>query len=356
MWVRCSQFILVLFCWLTMTYQFAAAQQSDGKVSDPQASSPVMAEPLIVADTPVITMHGLCESQPPLLHLGETLPPFPDKAASGAADGGSGDSGCNTVVTRVQFENLMNAINPNTRPEKRRRFAEDYPETALYAEQARQIGLDKSPEFHELLRYRTLDALSQIYKHYMQEKAAEIPEAEVQKFYKEHPERFEQFALKRVFVPKDKLHDAAHPATDPAADEAQMKKVAEQLRKEAAAGAEFDTLQDKAYKAAGDKDSVLETDLGDKWTRDNLPVGYLKVVSTMQPGQVADPVLFGDGWYIFKLISKRMIPANEARTQMEALTINDLVKSLKKSIKPEINRAYFDAGATSNTDTPQPSR
>jgi parvulin-like peptidyl-prolyl isomerase len=301
-------------------------------------------------------MRGLCENQPPLRHLGETLAPFPDKTTPDGADGGSASGGCQTVVTRSQFENLVNAINPNTRAEKRRRFAEDYPETVLYAQQARQLGLDKTPEFQELARFRSLEALSQIYKHYMQEKAAEISDADVEKFYKEHSERFEQFALKRVFVPKEKLHDSAHPATNPAADEAEMKKVAERIRKEVAAGGDFDVLQDKAYKASGDKESALATDLGDKWTRDNLPPGYLKVVSTLQPGQVADPVLFGDGWYIFKLISKRMIPLSEAKTQMEGLIINDLAKSLKKSIKPDVNRAYFETGATNNGGAPQGSQ
>lgn len=351
--MRYCQFVVILFCSLGMAPQVAAQQSQTAQVSGSQASAPAPPEPLIAADSAVITVHGLCEKQPPLLHLGQTVPPFADKTAPGA--GTASSSECDTVVTRSQFENLINAINPNARPEKRRRFAEDYPETALYAQQARQIGLDKSPEFQELLRFRSQEALAQIYKHYVQEMAAEMPEAEVQQFYKDHPERFEQFALKRVFVPKGKLHDA-HPAADPAADEAEMKKVAEQIRKELAAGGDFDALQDKAYKAAGDKESVLETDLGDKWTRDNLPPGYLKVVSTLQPGQVAEPVLFGDGWYIFKLISTRMIPAGEARTQMEALTINDLVKSLKRSIKPEVNRAYFETGVSANPGTPQASR
>ncbi|MGA8489086.1 MAG: peptidylprolyl isomerase [Terriglobales bacterium] len=345
-----------------IAFHAAAAQQSQGsKAANSQPSPPASPEPLFAPDTPVITMHGLCEDQPPLVHLGVTSESIPDKGApekptKDGADSADASESCNTVVTRSQFENLINAINPNARPEKRRRFAEDYSDTALYAQQARLIGLDKTPEFHELQRFRSLEALSQIYKHYMQEKAAEIPDADVEKFYKEHPERFEQFALKRVFVPKEKLHDDAHPATDPAAEAAAMKKVAEQIRQQLVAGANIDDMQDKAYKAAGDKDSVLETDLGDKWTRDNLPAGYLKVVSTLKPGQVADPVLFGDGWYIFKLISTRMIPLSEARPQMEALTINDLAKSLKKSIKPEVNRAYFQTGANNNADVPQGSQ
>jgi parvulin-like peptidyl-prolyl isomerase len=225
----------------------------------------------------------------------------------------------------------------------------------LYAQQGHLLGLEKTPEFQELVRFRTLEALSQIYKHYMQEKAAEIPDANVQKFYQENPQRFEQFALKRVFVPKSKLHDPAHPVSDPAADAAAMKAVADKIRAEAAAGTDFDALQDEAYKSAGDNESALETDLGDKWTRDNLPAGYLKVVLTLQPGQTAQPVLFGDGWYVFKLISKRMIPIGEARTQMQALAINDMVKALKNSIKTELNTAYFGMPA-SNPSIPQPSQ
>jgi parvulin-like peptidyl-prolyl isomerase len=340
--MRYCQFAMILLCSLAMAGLSAGAQESQaGQVKQRQSSIPATVEPLMAPDAAVITIHGLCQNRPPLLRLGETLPAFPDKATP-ETDGGSASNECDTIVTRSQFENLINAINPSARPEKRRRFAEDYSETALYAEQARQLGLDKSPEFEELARFRSLEALTQIYKHYMQEKAAEISDADLEKFYKEHPERFEQFSLKRVFVPKEKAHDAAHAAANPVAEEAEMKKVADKIRDQLAAGGDFDALQDKAYKASGDNDSALETDLGDKWTRDNLPAGYLKVVAALHPGQVAEPVLFGDGWYIFKLVSKRMIPLSEARAQMQALTVNDLVKSLKKSIKPEVNGAYFE--------------
>ncbi|HEV8046834.1 MAG TPA: peptidylprolyl isomerase [Terriglobales bacterium] len=206
-----------------------------------------------------------------------------------------------------------------------------------------------------MAKFRTLEALSQLYKHYMQAKSAEVSDAEVEKFYKENQDRFELFALKRVFVPKGKLHSDPHAAVDTAADEAEMKKVAEKIRAELLAGGDFDVLQDKAYKAAGDNESVLETDLGNKWNRDNLPPGYLKVVSKLQPGQVADPVLFGDGWYIFKLISKQLTPLSEARAPMQVFTINDLVKSLKKTINSDVNRAYFQTGA-SKVDAMQGSR
>ena len=343
--MRCCQFVVILFCSLGLATLDAVAQGSQaGKVSDSRTSIPAAPEPLLTPNTPVITMHGLCQNQPPLVHLGETTTPYSDKTA--ADPGGASSSECKTVMTRSEFENLVNAINPNVRAERRLHFAEDYPETVLYAEQARQLGLDKTPEFQELAKFRTLEALSQIYKHYMQAKAAEVSDAEVEKFYKENQDRFELFALKRVFVPKGKVHKDAHAAVDSAADEAEMKNVAEKIRAELVAGGDFDVLQDKAYKAAGDNDSVLETDLGNKWNRDNLPPGYLKVVSKLQPGQVADPVLFGDGWYIFKLISKQITPLSEARAPMQVFTINDLVKSLKKNINSDVNRAYFQTGAS----------
>jgi hypothetical protein len=351
--MRCSQLVLIVAFGLGMASLNASAQQSQGgNAPDNRASAvPATSQPAVAPDAAVITVHGLCEKQPPLLNLGQTLPPFPDKSPDGS-DGGAPSSGCNTVVTRIQFENLINALNPKTRPDKRRRFADDYSETVLYAQQGRQLGLDKTPEFQELVRFRNMEALSQMYKRYMQQRASEISDADLEKFYKENLARFEQFGLKRVFVPKEKIHDAAHPAISAAADQAEMKKVAERIRGEAAAGADFDLLQEKAYKAAGDTESVLETDLGDKWTRDNLPPGYLKAVSAMQPGQVAEPVLFGDGWYIFKLVSRQTIPLSEARAQMQSLTINDLAKSLKKSIKPDLNGSYFVSGPIDNGDAP----
>src|SRR5579872_2415734 len=194
--MRYCQFVVVLFCSLGLASLDATAQGSQsGKASDSHASTQAAPEPLITPDTPVITMHGLCQNQPPLVRLGETATPYSDKTAT--EPGRASFSECKTVMTRSEFENLINAINPNARPDKRLHFAEDYPETLLYAEQARQLGLDKTPEFQELAKFRTLEALSQLYKHYMQAKSAEVSDAEVEKFYKENQDRFESFALKR---------------------------------------------------------------------------------------------------------------------------------------------------------------
>ena len=38
----------------------------------------------------------------------------------------------------------------------------------------------------------------------IQEQAANIPHAEIENYYKDHPETFEQFNLDRLFVPRTK--------------------------------------------------------------------------------------------------------------------------------------------------------
>ncbi len=332
---------LMILCCSIVPVRLVAQTQPSQPSRGSAAQSSV---PKFGPDSPVLTIRGLCENRPPIAHLGQPLPPL--KNDTTAID-------CQSVLTRSRFENLVNALNPNTPPDKRRRFAMDYSDIALYAQQAQQLGLDKTAEFQELAKFKYMDALGMVYKHYIQQLANAIPDSEVEKYYKEHSERFEEFGLKRIFVPKGKLQAGGYPSSPSAEDQAEMKKVADRLRKAAADGGDFDKLQDEAYLAAGDKESALTTDLGAKWTRDNMPAGYQKVVLGMQPGQIADPVLFGDGWYIFKLVSRQMIPIGEARETMEGLLINDLVKSLKGSIKPEVNRAYFGGSESGSTEAPE---
>jgi hypothetical protein len=59
----------------------------------------------VAPDTPVITINGSCENPPA------------DKAS---------DANCKTVITRAEFEKIMDAVQPNMPPRARRQFATRY--------------------------------------------------------------------------------------------------------------------------------------------------------------------------------------------------------------------------------------
>jgi parvulin-like peptidyl-prolyl isomerase len=258
------------------------------------------------------------------------------------------DPGCSTVVTRSEFDDLVDAIDPNAPSDKQRRFAQDYSEVLLFAHKARELGLDKDPRLIEFFEYKHSQALSQLLLNYMQQRASEISDQEVEKYYKDHLERFQQLALMRIFVPSEKEHSYSQsatrqPKTDPIADEAAMHKVAEEIRREAAAGGKFEKLQERAYQDASSKEEPPEVDLGDRWTPDNLPAEYRSQLMKLASGQVSDLLPHLGGWEIFKVVARRTIPLNEAKPFLQALRMKDWRQAVTGSLKVQYNEAYFAA-------------
>ncbi len=244
--------------------------------------------------------------------------------------------------------------------EKRRRFARDYAELLLFAHQARQLGLDKDPDSQEFLQYKYSQALQVLLTSYMQSKANDVSDAEVAQYYKEHPQRFQEIALSRIFVPLRETKKAQADSEDSndldqytPADRVAMQKEAEKIQRLAVAGGNFEKLEAEAYKAANVTSEVPpETDLGNKWTIDNLPPEHRDRVVHMQPGEVSALIVHPMGWQIFKVTAKRMIPLNEAKSVLQALRMKDAMQALRGSIDPQLNDAYFGKPADPTHATP----
>jgi parvulin-like peptidyl-prolyl cis-trans isomerase-like protein len=301
-----------------------------------QATAP--ATETVSPDTPVITIDGLCDK--PLSAQPATSSKAPENAVPG----------CKSVVTRGQLEAIGGMLTAKPTPAKMRRFAADLPELMLFAHTAQEQGLDKDPRFQDFYWYKTLQALQQVLLVTTQRKFNEVSDAGVEKFYKEHPDRFVQYTLMRVFVPK-REPDTSHPNYDPAAqtaakakaaaDDEEMLRVAKSIQREAAAGGDFEKLQEKAYKAAKSEEEPPDVDLGDKWTIDNMPKEYKDLLIHLQPGQVSEPAPHPFGWEIFKLVSKHTVPLKEARQMVQGLTMKDWRDALTATIHTQLNDGYF---------------
>jgi hypothetical protein len=93
----------------------------------------------ISRDAAVITIPGLCDERPV------------DK--SKAAD-------CKTVVTRAEFEQLVEAVAPTIAPPARNQLATQYGVALVMAHKAHQMGLDQGPKFQELLKVARVGVLT----------------------------------------------------------------------------------------------------------------------------------------------------------------------------------------------------
>ncbi len=310
--------------------QAPGAARHDDDTEPPPASAAKVSP-----DAPVITINGLCDKKGKLPESSKDAKPEPT-------------SECKTVVTREQFEKLVEALNPQMSGPVRKQLAEAYPRLLVFADRARELGIDQEPGFHEMMQFASIQLLTQRLTRHLQETAGNITDADAEKYYKENSSRFQRAELLRIFIPKQKQLGAGggSAADNRAADEAAMKAVAEKLRTNAVAGKDFQQLQKEAFEAAGVASSAPKVDMG-KLSPANLPVDHKKVFD-LEVGQVSELISDGGGYYIYKVISKETVPFDQARAEInrtiQSQRMQESTDALTKSIKAELNQEYFVGG------------
>ena len=273
-------------------------------------------------DSPIITIEGMCD--------------HPDSAASA----------CKTIVTKVQFEALVEALNPQMPATAKRQLAESYPHLLLFANKARELGLDQDPRFADALRFASIQLLAQRLNRYFEEQASSISDSDVEKYYNGNAIKFEREELLRILVPKQtgQARKALPGENSSTAIDSSML-VAEKIQTWAAAGEDFQQLQKEAFEAAGISSGSPHVSTG-KIAAAGLPLSHRKVFE-MEPGQVSDVIADSSGYYIYKVVSKQMVPlaqaSKEIRKSMASQRFQDATASLAKSMKPELDPMYFGA-------------
>jgi PPIC-type PPIASE domain len=333
-------------------------------------SSGVEKSGIVAPDAAVITIEGICDTA---------------TAKAGAAST-QAKSGCRTVITRAQFEELAGALQPNMNPAMKRRLADLYPKMLVMAHEARKRGLENDAKYKEVLQFAKLQILSQELSKSLKEESEKISDAEIQKYYKDNASAFEQADMKRLFIPKDKQSEsgeneggdadqAGAQANSPnsqkpdqqnaaaqakpgdlkkvdeeakkKADEDALKKEAETLHTRAAAGEDFDKLQKEAFDAADIKGNPPSTSVG-KLTPNEIPVSQ-RAVLDLKAGQVSDIITEANGYYIYKVVSKDTKPLEQARDQIRATLaqqkMQDTVQKIQDSAKTNLNEEYFATAA-----------
>jgi len=250
-------FVILLLA--TLAFGQAAPVPAPPTPNQPAATATEKpAEPQVAPTDPVITVPGVC------------------------ADASKTGDACKTVITKEQFEKLANSLQPNMPPPMRRQLAAIYSRALAMSAAAEKRGLDKLPQYEEILRYARMQILSQQLTRDLQEESQKVPDPDIEKYYKDNAGAFEEATLLKIFVPKSKQIPPPKPAArsakagaaaakpavkenpiDPAAREkaAQeaMTKVAADLHARAVKGEDFDTLQKEAFVSAGLKGSAPPT-------------------------------------------------------------------------------------------------
>jgi hypothetical protein len=287
--------------------------------------------PLTVA---VVTIPGTCDK------------PDPNRTKT---------SDCKTVITRAEFEQLLNAVAPGAPPASRRQLATRYANGVVMAHQAHEMGLDQGPRYEELIKIVRIQVLSQELVKHLQEKSSAISDKEVEDYYQSNAPTYQEADVLRMYVPRTKQPDSKEKLSDEDAkkrdEELQdaMKKEAESLRTRAAAGEDFDALQKEASAKAGFTAGSANTKLG-KVRRQTLPPEQSSVMD-LKAGQVSEVFSTPGGYFVYKAIETNTLPLEKVREEirgtLRSQRMKDAMAAIQQASTPQLNDQYFgEAPAT----------
>jgi hypothetical protein len=282
----------------------------------------------VAPDAPVITINGLCDNS------------SPDKTAA---------PNCKTVITRAQFEKLIEAIQPSMPASRRRDFALDYANALVMTQRAQQMGLDKGAKYEEQMKLAHIQVLSKELKKAFLEKVSQISNKDIEDYYNHNMARFENAEMDRVYVPKTRQPSAASGKKLSDADSRERSQESEQIMKEEAdnlyaraiAGEEFAKLQADAYQVAGIK-TAPNTSI--RIRRTSLPPNQVSVMD-LKPGEVSSVLADANGYVIYKVKTKDTLPLDQARDEIKATLrsqrMQDEMRDIQDSVTPTLDESYF---------------
>jgi hypothetical protein len=315
-----------------------AAQQSGAPPSPAASSTAPASNPAdskeaeaskVALDAAVITINGSCENPPA------------DKTA---------DPNCKTVITRAEFERILDAVQPNMPARVRRQFATRYSSALVMAQKAHAMGLDQGPKFEERMNLARVQILSQGLSQAVQEKAGQISDKDIEDYYHTNSAAYEEADLQRIFIPRSQQFPASKVKLSDAAEQKRqkdsegiMRKEADKLRVRAVAGEGFTKLQDEAFQLAGIKSKAPSTKM-DKERRNSLPPAQASVMD-LKTGEISPVFSDQSGYFIYKVGAKSVEPLDkvkdEIRGTMRTQRVQEQMQAVQQSATPTLDESYF---------------
>lgn len=308
---------------------------SSPKAANPASSAREQGEPTrtLSPTEPVITIHDLCPQ------------PKPEK---------NPDS-CKTVITREQFDSLVAALaatGETIRPNVRRSLAQSYVELLAYEQAAKRAGVENTSQFQEVMKWRRLLALAEIYRHDLQEEYRNPSQQDIDDAYRRDPTKFTEIKLLRILIPRSNRS-----ARNKEEYEKQALRVAEQMRERAARGEEPIQLQKEAYATLGLTSKLPFTDMGERRKASLLPEEAEEVFS-LDPGGVSKVEQEPYSFVIYRVVSKKLLPepqvADEIAHELYKQRLENALKSVTEPVRAEFNEQYFGTAAPTVTSPVTP--
>jgi len=341
------QFLVCLFL-----ITFGWAQNMPSTQSPPASGAPMLgkapespaAEPQVGPNDAVITIKGICA----------------DTSLQGDA--------CKTVVTKAQFDKIVDAIQPGMAPPMRRQLAMRYVGALSMSLEAEKRGLEKQPDFDEKMQMARIQVLAQELRASIQAEANNVSDQDIQDYYQKNVQNYEQATFIKIFVPRTRREatpaastaktgaksnaSASAAATKPAAkklspeeeekaNEEAMTKEAKLIREKLVKGEDPDTLEKAAFTAAGILGTPPPTKM-ENVRRLSLQADQQSVMD-LKPGEVSEVISDASGHFIYKMVSKETLSVDKVKTEIHNQISGQHYREAMQKYQgaPELNDAYF---------------
>lgn len=277
--------------------------------------------------TPIITIDGFCQ----------------DAAAKP----------CQTQVSKADFEKLMKALDPNMQPQGRLSLADQYSKIAVMAAEAKKHNVENDPRSQEIMRFLQMQILANLYNQQIQDKAKDVPQADIEKYYNDHKNEFEEVTLRRIYIPRNVPADAKK------LSDAERAALGNDIDKRAKAGEDFNALQKEVFDKLAIKSSPPPTDMGAQ-RRTSFSAEEGAVIFDLGAGQVSDIVATPIGDFVYKVVSKRTLSLDEAKTDiltnLQRQRYNTALGAIFAPVSVKLNTDYFgpNASVTMPGKNPEP--
>lgn len=358
--------LAILFLTSAMMAQTAPAtapKKPAAKTPATTASKPATpkTEGALSDDSPVLFVPGLCN-----IPATADVPAAPVTPKPGAPP----QAKCMRQVTKRQFEALIRGLGPRAANADKAKIADFYAHALAIENEVRKINLEKKdPDLHELLWMARIGALGDALHRHLQAQFENMPDSEIQAFYDQHKNDFEEATIQRVVIPKPAKPAAAvttppakpgekpaeatpeTPSTAKANDQqayadkvVAMKATAEKMLERAKAGEDMAKLQQEAFTAAGM--TGKPPDMEPVAIHHNmLPPAHDQKVFALQGGQYTDLIEEPNAYMFYKVVSRREVPLAEVKNEIKQNLATEkedaAANQFFSASQPVLNPAYF---------------
>jgi hypothetical protein len=296
------------------------AAKASARNTSVERSNPGLPSKALSANSPVITIRGLCSAQ---------------VRASQAK------SNCKTVLSRHEFEAFIGSMNATTTrgvdPSMYRNMAEIYTALLVNARAGETAAVDKDPRFANILHITRMRALGGMYRVQQVEKALQSSDAEVEAYYNNHRDDFEEVDLDRFLVPKN------NPANfSDVAFQEKSKKIADEMHARAVAGEDIAKLEKEALSQLGD---TVPPIIAVGVRRGQVEEKADKEIFSLQQDKVTSVLDERGLWMFFKRTNRQFLSLDTVHPEIKGKLFRDKIdqidKTLHDSVHVDHNEAYF---------------